>query len=45
MAQGKRQKQFRQEKAKIPPTPGPSEPQITMQASEAPQADSGDSSQ
>jgi hypothetical protein len=40
----KRQKQFRQEKAKIPPAPAPSEPQVTMETSEAPQAVPSDSS-
>jgi len=38
----KRQKQFRQEKAKIPPT-APSEPQITAEVSEAPQTAPSDS--
>jgi hypothetical protein len=38
----KRQKQFRQDKAKIPPA-APSEPQVTMEASEGPQAVPSDS--
>lgn len=38
----KRQKQFRQEKAKIPAS-APSEPQITTEVSEAPQIGPGDS--
>jgi hypothetical protein len=38
----KRQKQFRQEKAKIPAT-APSEPQVTMETSEGPQSVPGDS--
>jgi hypothetical protein len=40
----KRQKQFRQEKAKIPPAPAQSEPQVTMETSDAPQAAPSDSS-
>jgi len=39
----KRQKQFRQDKAKIPPATAPSEPQVTMETSEGPQAVPSDS--
>ena len=39
----KRQKQFRQEKAKIPPAMAPSEPQVTTETSEGPQAAPSDS--
>jgi hypothetical protein len=42
MVRVKRQKQFRQEKAKIPAT-APSEPQITTEVSEAPQTAPSDS--
>jgi hypothetical protein len=39
----KRQKQFRQDKGRIPPATTPSEPQVTMETSEGPQAVPSDS--